>query len=195
MAIPAVVEGYMEAVFLPLVLKQIGRSDLQPIIRIAGGGQNFWVIAERYNEAGKRSSVLGLADLEETQCAPLLLARKLPYKSPGFHLRIAVRMLESWLLADRQSMAKFLKVRISALPTNPDCESHAKRLLVDIARKSTSKTIRTALVPDGSGAVVGPDYVATMNKFIEQDWRVSVARMTSPSLEKACQRWTAIKNT
>ena len=192
MAIPAVVEGYMESVFLPMVLDQIGRADLQPIIRNAGGGSKFWLIAARYNEAGKNTSVMGLADLEQEQCAPLLLASKLPCKSAGFHLRIAVRMLESWLLADRQSMARFLKVPISALPTNPDNEAHAKRVLVDIARKSTSKTIRDALVPDDSGGVVGPDYVATMSKFIEQHWRASVARKTSPSLEKACQRWFAI---
>lgn len=193
MAIPAVVEGYMESVFLPVVLDQIGRPDLQPIIRNAGGGSKFWPIAARYNNAGKNIAVIGLADLEQAQCASTLLSSKLPYKSPGFHLRLAVRMLESWLLADRQAMALFLKVPISILPVDPDREVHAKRLLVDIARKSTSRAIRDALVPDDSGGVVGPDYVATTSKFIEQHWRASVARKTSPSLEKACQRWFAIK--
>ncbi len=183
----------MESVFLPTVLDQIGRADLQPIIRNAGGGNKFWLIAARYNEAGRNTPVMGLADLEQELCAPLLLARKLPYKSAGFHLRIAVRMMESWLLADRQAMARFLKVPINALPIDPDGEVHAKRALVDIARKSTSKNIRDALVPDDSGGVVGPDYTATMSKFIEQHWRVSVARKTSPSLEKACQRWFLIK--
>ena len=192
MAIPAVVEGYMESVFLPVVLYQIGRTDLQPIIRIAGGGSKFWLDAARYNEAGKHTSVIGLTDLEQAPCASLLLAGKLRDKSAGFHLRIAVRMLESWLLADRQAMARFLKVPISALPISPDGEIHAKRALVDIARRSTSKTIRDALLPDDSGGVVGPDYTATISKFIEQHWRVSVARKTSPSLEKACQRWFAI---
>ena len=192
MGIPAVVEGYMESVFLPVVLDQIGRADLEPIIRIAGGGSKFWLDAARYNEAGKHTTVMGLADLEREQCASALLASKFRHKSSGFHLRIAVRMLESWLLADRQAMARFLKVPISTLPMNPDGEAHAKRVLVDIARRSTSKNIRDALVPDDSGGVVGPDYAATMSKFIEQHWRVSVARKSSPSLEKACQRWFAI---
>ena len=192
MAIPAVVEGYMESVFLPIVLDQIGRSDLQPIIRNAGGGSKFWFDAARYNEAGKHTAVIGLADLEQAQCASSLLASKLPHKSAGFHLRLAVRMLESWLLADRHAMARFLKVPISALPVNPDGEAHAKRALVNIARSSTSKAIREALVPSDSGGIVGSDYAATMCKFIEQHWRVSVARKTSPSLERACQRWFAI---
>ena len=192
MAIPAVVEGYMESVFLPIVLDQIGRADLQPIIRNAGGGSKFWLAAARYNEAGKHTAVIGLADLEQAQCASSLLANKLPHKSAGFHLRLAVRMLESWLLADRHAMARFLKVPISALPVNPDGEAHAKRALVNIARSSTSKAIREALVPGDSGGIVGSDYAATMCKFIEQHWRVSVARKTSPSLERACQRWFAI---
>lgn len=192
MAIPAVVEGYMESVFLPVMLEQIGRADLNPIIRIAGGGSRFWLEAARYNEAGKYITVMGLADLEQVQCASSLLTSKLRHKSVGFHLRIAVRMLESWLLADRHAMARFLKVPISALPISPDGEVHAKRALVDIARRSTSKNIRDALVPDDSGGVVGPDYAATMSKFIQHHWRVSVARKTSPSLEKACQRWFLI---
>lgn len=192
MAIPAVVEGYMESVFLPIVLDQIGRADLQPIIRNAGGGDKFWLAAARYNDAGKHTAVIGLADLEQAQCASSLLAGKLPHKAPGFHLRLAVRMLESWLLADRQAMAHFLKVPISTLPMNPDSEVNAKRVLVDIARKSTSKKIRDAVVPDDSGGVVGSDYAATMCKFMEEHWRVSVARKVSPSLEKACKRWCAI---
>ena len=193
MVIPAVVEGYMESVFLPVVLHQIGRTDLQPNIRDAGGGSKFWLAAARYNEAGRHTAVIGLADLEQAQCASSLLAGKLPHKSAGFHLRLAVRMLESWLLADRQAMARFLKVPISTLPMNPDSEVHAKKVLVDIARKSTSKSIRDALVPDDSGGIVGSDYAATMCKFIEQHWRVSDARKISPSLEKACQRWFAIE--
>lgn len=192
MAIPAVVEGYMESVFLPVVLDQIGRADLTLNIRNAGGSK-FWDIAARYNEAGKHIDVMGLADLEQAPCASSLLASKLTYKSPRFHLRLAVRMLESWLLADRQSMARFLKVPISALPTSPDDDAHAKRLLISIARKSTSRAIRDALVPDDSGGIVGSDYAATMSKFIEQHWRVSAARKHSPSLEKACQRWFAVK--
>lgn len=192
MRVPTIVEGYMESIFLPVLLDQLGRADLEPDIRIAGGGDKFWVQALRYNEAGKTLKVIGLADLEQELCAPLLLAAKLPEKSSGFQLRIAVRMLESWLLADRQSMASFLKVLVSKLPTDPDNEAHAKRALVDIARHSTSRRIRDALLPDDSGGLVGSDYTATMSEFIHQHWKAAAARKVSPSLEKACQRWSVI---
>jgi hypothetical protein len=192
MGIPVLVEGYLESVFLPVVLKQIGRSDLQPVIRNAGGGTKFWPIARQYNEAGKHMAVIGLADLEQIDCAPTLLAVELPRKSGGFHLRLAVRMLESWLLADRARLASFLKVPATAIPIAPDALRHPKRELVNISRKSTSRLIREAMIPEDSGGVVGPDYVATMSEFICTHWQVAVARATSPSLERACVRWLAI---
>lgn len=192
MATPALVEGHMESVFLPVVLDQIGRADLQPTIRDAGGGNKFWPMARRYNEAGKHTMVIGLADLEQAACAPALLAAKLPRKSAGFHLRLAVRMLESWLLADRHSMAAFLKVPIAAIPVEPDSVHHPKRTLVDIARRSTSRAVRDALVPDDSGGIVGPEYVPAMSEFITDRWQAATARTASPSLERACQRWAGI---
>ncbi len=78
MVIPAVVEGHMESVFLPVVLNQIGRADLQLTIRDARGGTKFWPIAARYNEAGRYTPVIGLADLEQAECASSLLGSKLP---------------------------------------------------------------------------------------------------------------------
>lgn len=192
MAVPALVEGYMESVFLPVVLAQLDREDLQPIIRNAGGGALFWKEAKRYNQAGARTTVLGLADLEQSACPPELLADKLMHKSEGFHLRLAVRMLESWLLADRSSIADFLRVPVVLIPVQPDTEQNPKRKLIEIARRSTKRAIREAMVPDGSGAVVGPDYVATMSEYIKVRWQVAAARQTSPSLERACRRWGTI---
>lgn len=183
----------MEAVFVPVLLAQLGRTDLRPVVRNAGGGAKFWPLARRFNAAGQHQVVLGLADLEQAACAPVLLAQQLPGgKSPGFHVRLAVRMLESWLLADRQALAGFLRVPVAAVPTQPDAQAHPKRTLIELARQSKSRTIRAALLPGDSGALVGPDYVATMCTFIEQHWQAARARPASPSLERACRRWAAL---
>ena len=171
MLIHAVVEGYLESLFLPIVFRQIERQDLQLNIRNAGGGEKFWSIAKRFNKAATYMTFIGLADLEQVQCASSLLDYKLPDKSPQFYIRLSVRMLESWLLADRQSMAHFLQIPLHLLPDSPDDISHPKKLLVSLARKSKSRSIRDALVPDDSGGMVGPDYVATMSQFIEGHWR------------------------
>lgn len=192
MVIPALVEGYLELVFLPALFLQIGRPDLVLNIRNAGGGSKFWHDARRYNVAGKHQRTVGLADLEQYECAPSLIDKELPNKNQGFHLRIAVRMLESWLIADRRSIAAFLHVHISAVPVDPDAELHPKRKLVEIAARSARRSIREAMMPGTSGAAVGPDYVATMSEFVREHWQLSAARLNSPSLERACTRWAAI---
>lgn len=182
----------MEAIFLPVLLKQIGRSDLQPTIRDAGGGAKFWIKAASYNQAGMRMPVLGLVDLERETCAPALLAKQLPNKAQGFYLRVAVRMLESWLLADRRAIADFLGVSLAAIPKDPDDELHPKRKLIELVKRSSSKTIREAMLPGDSGALVGPEYVTTMCQFITDHWQSERARKLSSSLDRACARWTAI---
>lgn len=192
MSIPALVEGYLESVFLPVLLIQIGRGDLDPIIRNAGGGRQFWDQARRYNAAGRNKSLLGLADLEQARCAPHLLSVELPQKSAGFHLRLAVRMLESWLIADRARLASFLRVPTAAVPNSPDELPHPKRTLIDIARRSARRTIREGMVPEDSGALVGPEYVPMMSQFIQLDWRAAAARDASPSLDRTCVRWMAV---
>lgn len=192
MAIPALVEGHMEAIFLPVLLKQIGRTDLQPIIRDAGGGAKFWIKAASFNQAGMRMPVLGLVDLEREPCAPALLAKHLPHKAQGFYLRVAVRMLESWLLADRSAIADFLCVSLAAIPKEPDGEPHPKRRLIELAKRSSNRSIREAMLPGDSGALVGPEYVTTMCQFIASHWQSERARKLSASLDRACTRWIAI---
>lgn len=182
----------MEAVFLPVLLQQIGRSDIQPTIRDAGGGVRFWTKAANFNQAGMRMPVIGLVDLEQETCAPALLAKHLPRKAQGFHLRVAVRMLESWLLADRSAMADFLRVSLVAIPKDPDAEPHPKRKLIELAKRSSSKAIRDAMLPADSGAVVGPEYVMTMCQFITGHWQSERARKLSASLDRACIRWGEI---
>lgn len=101
-------------------------------------------------------------------------------------------MMESWLLADRDSVAAFLGVRIAAIPREPDRETHPKQTLVNLARTSRKRSIRQALVPDGSGALVGPEYTPVIGGFIDDRWDASRARANSPSLDRACVRWMEV---
>jgi hypothetical protein len=136
--------------------------------------------------------MMGLADIEQEACAPIVLETQLSGKHAQFHLRLAVRMLESWLIADRERIATFLRIQVAAVPNVPDELDHPKITLVNLARRSTSRAVREGMVPDDSGGIVGADYVAMMGTFINNYWRASAARASSPSLERACTRWQAI---
>lgn len=188
--IPALVEGHLEDRAVRVIWRELGRAE-ELIVRNAGGGHQFWIHARRYNEAGKRQTVLGLADLEQAQCAASALAVLGHVRSEGFKLRLAVRMLESWLMADREAFAGALGVPIRSVPGNPDLLTHPKKTVIDLARHSRKNVVRAGLVPSGSG-IVGSEYVPFMAGFIGKSWSPTRARVNSPSLERACLRWSQI---
>jgi hypothetical protein len=152
-----------------------------------GGGGRFWKDAPQYNQAAARIGlVLGLADLESFPCPSGLIQRHLRSSlHPNFVLRIAERMLESWLLADT-GLARFIGIPRELLPRNPDAEVNPKQTLVNLARRSKSRSVRNDLVPEeGSLGIVGKGYTPRMSEFIEHHWRPNEAQQRSESLRRA----------
>lgn len=192
--LPALVEGNLEAAVLPEIFRQLGLGDSMLRVRIAGGGTRFWREATRYNEAAKYKTMIGLADLEQAPCAGELLRQRLPGgRLPSFHLRLAVRMLDGWLMADREAFARWLGVRIALVPQSPDDEPHPKRRVAELASRSSKKGIRESLVPSATGASVGAEYVPVMADFAKTRWSVARAAEQSPSLKRACARWQTLR--
>lgn len=190
--IHALVEGHLDGRLLKVLWSQIGRGEDPLRLRDAGGGVNFWALANRYNQASRHQDMIGLGDLEQAPCARALLATLKGGRSNGFKLRLAVRMLESWVIADRKAFASFMGVPLARIPASPDDEAHPKRLITALARLSTKRRVREALVPDHPGDLVGPEYTTSMAAFIESTWQVSRARHCSPSLDRACVRWCEV---
>ena len=66
-----------------------------------------------YNQAAGMQPWIVLVDLDhDADCAPPARARWLPQPAPNMLFRIAVREVESWLLADREALASFLGVAL-----------------------------------------------------------------------------------
>ncbi len=147
----------------------------------------------KYNQAAQFNPWLVVVDLDQdAQCAPAYLnhhiAQRLPQLAPRMYLRVAVRAIESWLLADAEQIAQFLGVRVQLVPVNPDTEEDPKRTLVNLARRSRYRTIRQDLVPrPGSGASVGPDYVGRLLGFTMQRWHPDIAAQHSNSLHRCIE--------
>ena len=145
-----------------------------------------------FNRSAKGIPILVLTDLDRGKCAPLLIADWLKHpKHNNLIFRVAVREIEAWLLADRDSIAKFLGVRLSDLPLNPDEILDPKAFLINLAEKSIKRTIRKAIVPASkSTAKIGPDYNGMLSFFIQSEWSLKNALKYSPSL---CRAYEAIK--
>lgn len=143
-----------------------------------------------FNKAAQGAHYLALLDLMDTRisCPPQVVVQWLPNRSPGMLFRIVVRELESWLLADRSNLSKFLSVHLSKLPHNPEKVPDPKLTIVNLARKSRIKRIREGLVPEpNSTAQVGKLYVSEMRLFITKYWDLKMSRTNAPSLD-ACLR-------
>ncbi len=137
-----------------------------------------------FNNAAKSMPFLVLTDLDMGECAPTLLKEWLSV--PVHHnllFRVAVREVESWVLADRDRFARFIGIRKTLVPVNVDAIDDPKRCLINLARKSRKRNLREDIVPsEGSTAKQGPDYNGRLMFFVEEFWNPYEAMHNSPSL-------------
>lgn len=140
-----------------------------------------------YNNAARFSPWLVLIDLDnDCDCAPDCLQQWLPDPAQYMCLRVAVRTIEAWALADRKRMARWLRVAEARIPDNPDNLDNPKQELINLARRSSRLQLQNDLVPrEGSGRSVGPLYTSRMIEFVQDEaegWRPDAALHHSDSL-------------
>lgn len=182
-----VVEGDLEVVIATRLLSDRGHPTPAELFVNKRGQVAFWADAPRLNRAARHLSILGLVDLERATCPSGLLRRKLPHgKSAGFVLRIAVRMSESWLLADKVQIASYLKIPEGKLPRNPETTDHPKRELVRLVQRYSPASIKDDMVPGPNrSSLTGPLYEERLAEFVRTLWNPSTAALRSDSLKRS----------
>jgi hypothetical protein len=189
------------AIIYPLVEGNLDEAAAFRIIEVTGhtpgtcyGKRGSGYIKNKvrgFNSAAQSTYYLALIDFMDTEssCPPEVVTSWVPNRQAKMLFRVVVREMESWLLADRDNLAKFLKVRADKIPTNPETVYDPKLELINLARRSISARIRSALVPEiGSTAQVGRLYNSEMRIFIETLWDINAARNYAPSLDKCLRR-------
>ena len=143
----------------------------------------------RFNQGARHSPWFALCDLDREECAPLRLRRFLPDPAPGMCFRIAVRSVEAWFLADRDGVARFLRVAKDSVPFAPEDEPDPKSSLIALARRSRSRAIREGLAPvAGDRRTVGPEYALMVGEFARDHWSPGRAADRAPSLQRTIGR-------
>ena len=139
-----------------------------------------------FNNAAKGTPFLVLTDLDKTECPPILIQEWLERsKNHNLIFRVAVREVESWILAHRSAFAKFIGVPEKIVPINPDEIGDPKRKLIQLTRKSRRQKLKSAIIPQSdSTAKIGPNYNNQLRDFIHNEWNVHCAKKISPSLER-----------
>jgi len=138
------------------------------------------------------SPILALVDLMDTrlECAAKVGTLWLgDRRSQRMLLRVVVRELESWLLADGDGIADWLGVSSALVRTDPEALDDPKQTLVNLARRSRRRHVHEAIVPaPGLSGAVGPGYVASVQEFIDRRWSVEAAASRAPSLRRCLVR-------
>ncbi len=149
-----------------------------------------------YNNAARYYPWIVLVDLDKEDCLVTAKHNWLPNPSTLMCFRIAIRELESWLLADRERFASYFAISIELIPNYPDTLPNPKLTLINLVRRSRRSALRADVVPDQQlGQSVGPAYTTRMIEFIRSDqgWRPSVAAQSSPSLLRALKAIAELK--
>jgi len=138
-----------------------------------------------FNNASKATTFLLLTDLDTTECAPTLIRQWLTCpQNPNFLFRIAVKEIESWILADRISFANFLGIPVKRIPLITDEINDPKQFILNLADKSKKTSLRSGMIFRQKEVLrPGPDYNGCLISFIEKDWKISQAVLHSPSLK------------
>jgi len=182
------VEGSLDEAVLQRLIREAGAAPGP--IHGKNGKERLSQQLSAYNQAAAISPWLVLVDLDnDAECAPPFCARCLTQPAPLMCFRVVVREIETWLLADRDPLARFIGVAAARVLPDAETVPDPKELVVALAKDSRYRQVREDLVPrPGSGRRVGPLYTARMIEFVERHWRPEAAVQGSDSLRRCRQR-------
>lgn len=142
----------------------------------------------RWRQLAQHQPVILITDLDRAACPVVLLNDWLGGQaSPeNLLLRVAVREVEAWLLADHEAMQKLLGNR-GRLPQEPDQVPDPKQHLLGLAKRAPRDVRRDLVKEAGSLASQGLGYNARLTELVRTHWDPGRAAQRSPSLARARQ--------
>ena len=150
-----------------------------------GGITKFLTALGRYAQQAQHvQPVLCLADTDK-RCAVKLKNQWLPANATHkFLLRFAVSEAESWLLADREAIARFFGIAEANIPRDSDILDDAKLEMLRLVRRS-SGIFRREMISNLDSQKPRTGYNVHLQRFVIERWRPGVARVHSASLGRA----------
>jgi hypothetical protein len=188
--IALVAEDVLSLAVLQKLLERTGRDfQIARTFNEKGVG-NIRKSLDKYRNASNVYPHIILVDLDDVSCAPHLLEQWGMVNLPRAMLfRVAVREIESWVLADRDGFAEFCLVAINKITQHPESLPNPKQALLNIVRKGRNRRLIDEVVPpQGSPMSKGPLYNERLTQFVRVSWNVERAIASSPSLGRTFER-------
>lgn len=186
-----VIEDLLSEAVMQRLLAKVGYKGNPPDFRIAHGNSAIRKNLDKYKGASRVIPHIVLTDLDRYPCPSALLDDwRVGILPPTMLLRIAVREVEAWLLADRKGIADYLHVAIDKVPLSPESLDDAKQTMFNVIRKSRKRRLVEEMVPQ-PGAHIGPLYNDRMRIFTLNCWQIETAAANAPSLDRGISRIAA----
>ena len=140
-----------------------------------------------FSQIARKWPILIFTDLDRGECAPALVEKWWAgvAQPRALSFRVAVRSIESWLLADRPGIAGFLGVSSAKISTPTDAIPEPKRYLLNLARGARRSIKRDLLPEKGARASQGFGYNRCLCHFVSDRWSPDRAAGESESLFRA----------
>jgi hypothetical protein len=189
------VEDSLSEIMLRVLLKQSGRNYA---VGAVYGGSGFGYLKKMtpgFNRAARGTPFLLLTDLDRTECPPRLIEEWLGVAAhPNFLFRVAVREVESWVIAHKKGLARFFGLPVATIPDNPDQLETSERGTNKTGRPiKTSNYSRRHCSSPGSHRSQGAGYNSRLGEFIKYPMACSEAANASPSLDRTIRRIRSFK--
>jgi hypothetical protein len=178
-------EGLPDAAVIRRIVQYCNHDMLEPII--AKGKSDLDQRLRKYNIASAHEYWFIVRDLDNDKpCAPDLVSDLLPARMPKMKLRVAVRSIESWLMADRISFSTYFAVPRNKVPYNPETIESPKQFMLNLIARSRRQDIKEDMLPRvGSLRREGPAYAGRLADFASRQWDIGRAALNSRSLARA----------
>lgn len=178
-----------EAVGSRLVADVLPGFEIGQMLRRGGNGY-LKTKCENFNKMALRHPVLLITDLDNAICASDLIESWFGNSPLNANLifRVAVREIESWLLADHEGMRRLLDKGASKIAGNPDQLANPKEYLLECAKRAPREVKNDLIHSKGALAKQGLGYNSRLCLFVREVWAPNRASERSDSLARAIRR-------
>jgi len=178
-----------EAIGLRLLAEPSCGLECSRTLRKQGAGYLRSRMPSWHEMARRGQAVLVITDLDRLRCPATLVALWYARRERRDNLliRVAVREVESWLLADHDGMHRLLGAK-GRLPSNPDELADPKQHLLKLARFARREIRDDLVAATDAIARQGLGYNARLSAFVKADWNPVRASARSNSLERTRRR-------
>lgn len=145
-----------------------------------------------FNNAAKGCPFFVLTDLDNTDCAPTLIRNWIEEPlHQNLIFRVAVREVESWLLADSEGFSEYTGISKVNFSNAPDEIQDPKAEMMRLIKRCRKRDIREDVLPKNQYAKVGPNYNGRLMEFVNKYWSIDRAAKRSDSLNRAMKHLLA----